>query len=177
MNASTPTLVTQSEFARLQKCDKGYISRLKQAGRLVMVDGKVDVEASRALIAQTAHPNYASKHVDAVPAAGVAQKIALPPPSERKRYKALLLELGNKNLELEQEIRRRQRYPLEAVKHEHAGYGGIMRAGFERLIDQTAPRLAAGDKEERKRILGKEIARLRRLVRYEPVRMMRRLNK
>jgi hypothetical protein len=41
--------VTQSEFARLQKCDKAHISRLKSAGRLVLVEGKIDVDASRAL--------------------------------------------------------------------------------------------------------------------------------
>lgn len=52
-------LVSQSEFARLQNCDKALISRLKAAGRLVIVDGKVDVEASRALIEQTSSPGYA----------------------------------------------------------------------------------------------------------------------
>lgn len=52
-------LVSQSEFARLQGVDKSHITRLKSAGRLVIVDGKVDVEASRALIAQTAHSSYA----------------------------------------------------------------------------------------------------------------------
>ncbi len=53
--------VTQAEFSRLQGVDKSHVTRLKQAGRLVTVDGKVDVEASRALIAQTADTRYSSK--------------------------------------------------------------------------------------------------------------------
>lgn len=59
------TTATQSEFAGLIGKDKSYVSRLKKAGRLVMVqtsDGeRVDVEASQALIAKTADPAYADK--------------------------------------------------------------------------------------------------------------------
>lgn len=56
-------LVRQSEFAQLNGIDKAHVTRLKQAGRLVM-DGKlVDVEASLALIRQTAHGSFVSKLV------------------------------------------------------------------------------------------------------------------
>lgn len=58
------TLATQSEFAALLGKDKSYVSRLKKNGRLVMVqteDGeRVDVEASRALLAASADPSRAS---------------------------------------------------------------------------------------------------------------------
>jgi hypothetical protein len=51
------TTATQSEFAAHLGKDKSYVTRLKQAGRLVMTaDGKVDVEASRQMLAQTADP-------------------------------------------------------------------------------------------------------------------------
>jgi phage terminase Nu1 subunit (DNA packaging protein) len=53
--------VSQSEFASLLGKDKSYVTRLKQAGRLVVTaDGKVDVEKSRALIASTADPSRAA---------------------------------------------------------------------------------------------------------------------
>jgi uncharacterized protein YciI len=51
------TTVTQAEFARMESRDRAYITRLKQAGRLVMAGDKVDVEASRARIAETSDPN------------------------------------------------------------------------------------------------------------------------
>lgn len=51
------TLVTQVEFARMEGRAKSYITKLKQAGRLVMEGDKVNVEASRARIAATADPN------------------------------------------------------------------------------------------------------------------------
>jgi uncharacterized protein YciI len=51
------TTVTQAEFARMERRDRAYITRLKQAGRLVMAGDKVDVEASRARIAETSDPN------------------------------------------------------------------------------------------------------------------------
>ncbi len=52
------TTATQSEFSALIGKDKSYVTRLKQAGRLVLTaDGKVDIEKSRALIASTADPS------------------------------------------------------------------------------------------------------------------------
>lgn len=44
---------TLSEFARLLGVEPSYITKLKQAGRLVLVNKRVDVEASKALIKQT----------------------------------------------------------------------------------------------------------------------------
>ena len=51
------TLLTQTDFAKQQGWQKSYITQLKAAGRLVMVDGLVDVESSLALIARTADPS------------------------------------------------------------------------------------------------------------------------
>lgn len=50
--------LNQTEFAKHINVTKGYVSQLKEAGRLVFAEnGQVDVEASILLIAQTADPN------------------------------------------------------------------------------------------------------------------------
>lgn len=50
--------MNQTEFARHMGVSKGYITQLKDAGRLVFsADGKVDVEASELRIRETADPN------------------------------------------------------------------------------------------------------------------------
>jgi len=52
------TTVSQAEFARMEGKARSYITALKAAGRLVMTDdGKVNVEASRARLNETADPN------------------------------------------------------------------------------------------------------------------------
>jgi hypothetical protein len=51
------TLITQAEFASLENKARSYITALKNAGRLVMEGDKVNVEASRARIKETADPN------------------------------------------------------------------------------------------------------------------------
>lgn len=52
------TTATQSEFAALIGKNKSYVTRLKQAGRLVLTQGgQVDVEKSKAMIAATADPS------------------------------------------------------------------------------------------------------------------------
>lgn len=72
--------VSQAEFARLFGVDRSHVTRLKQAGRLVLTDdGHVDVDASRARIAATADPNR-----DDVVARHAAEKVSpvdtAPPP-------------------------------------------------------------------------------------------------
>lgn len=54
--------VTQKQFAAIRGVSKQMIGKLKKEGRLVMTaDGKVDVEASQALIEKTAHPGYVNR--------------------------------------------------------------------------------------------------------------------
>ena len=56
------TTLTQAQFARHLGVDRAHITRLKQAGRLVLTPaGQVDVEASEARIAATADPAHAGK--------------------------------------------------------------------------------------------------------------------
>lgn len=54
-------LVTQSEFAKLEGVSRQYVSKLKSGGRLVFVDGKIDVEASRKMLADTSDPASPAK--------------------------------------------------------------------------------------------------------------------
>lgn len=59
---TTATFVNQAEFAALLGKDKSHITRLKQAGRIVLTaEGLVDVEKSQALIAATADPSRAAQ--------------------------------------------------------------------------------------------------------------------
>jgi len=50
-------LLTQKDFADQIGVAKSYVTKLKQDGRLVLVSGKVDVEASKALIESTKDKN------------------------------------------------------------------------------------------------------------------------
>ncbi|CAH1387978.1 hypothetical protein [Candidatus Nitrotoga sp. M5] len=60
------TLENQSQFAKRLGHDKGYITRLKQAGRLVMEGDRVNVEASLARIQATQgdRPQVADYHAE-----------------------------------------------------------------------------------------------------------------
>lgn len=51
---TTATTCNQVQFAALLGCNKSHVTRLKQHGRLVLTtDGLVDIEASKARIAET----------------------------------------------------------------------------------------------------------------------------
>lgn len=55
------TYLTKSEFAARHGWSKSYISKLGKQDRLVLtVDGKVDVEATEALLAESADPSKAA---------------------------------------------------------------------------------------------------------------------
>lgn len=97
------TTATQAEFAAILGKDKSYVTRLKQAGRLVMVqtpDGeRVDVEKSQALIAATADPsrgaavearaNEQMRHERAVPAPDSIGNSYQQAKAVNEKYKAL----------------------------------------------------------------------------------------
>ena len=188
------TYAKQAEFARQIGYDKSRITQLKRAGRIVMSpDGKrVDVEASLARMAETADPgrmDVTERHAANRQAAG---KVIQPPsplapeaptdtalgidPSGRAKAKALLMHFENSSLKLEMALRRGLRFERAAVKREATSLGAMLRAGIERVIDQTAPRLAAcGNEIERRQIIDKEVRRLRWMVKRELPRALRRM--
>lgn len=194
------TYAKQAEFARKIGYDKSRITQLKRAGRIVMSpDGRmVDVEASIARMAETADPgrmDVTERHAANRQAAGKATSApvatapsATPPPenltdaalgldtSGRAKAKALLMHYENGLLKIEMALRRGLRFERTAIKREAASLGAMLRAGIERVIDQTAPRLAAcGSDLERRVILDKEIHRLRWMIKREMPRALRRM--
>lgn len=192
---------SQAEFARRIGMARSRITQLKQAGRIVMAaDGKrVEVEASIAKINATADPgrmdvaerHAAERHAAGKPGAAPnigAQAPNTPPespnmdaglgvePSGRAKAKALLMHYENSSLKLEMALRRGLRFERAAVKREAASLGAMLRAGIERVIDQTAPRLAAaGNDLQRRQIVEAELRRLKHMIKREMPRALRRM--
>ena len=68
----------------------------------------------------------------------------------------------NSQIKLEMALRRGLRVDLAAAHREAAGIGAMLRGGIERVIDTTAPRLAAASNDiERRVIVEREIRKLR----------------
>ena len=100
----------------------------------------------------------------------------MPEPGGRARYKAVSMHFENQSIKLEMALRRGLRYPLEAVRREALALGATVRAALERIIDQTAPRLAIlGTGLERRRLIDTELRRVRWVVKSELPRALRRM--
>lgn len=186
-----------SEFAAWLGVNKSTVSRARKAGRLVLAaDGRVDFEASAAKWHATAggRTDVAARHAAnrgaAVPQGhpseknATARENAAPPAiedddtdrSSRIAAKAALVHFENQALKLDMAMKRGLRFHRSAVKREALGLGGMLRAAIERVIDQTAPRLAAtADDAERRRVLDAELRRLRWVIKREMPRALRRM--
>lgn len=192
------TTGNDTEFARYLGVNKSSVSRARKAGRLVFTaDGRVDFEASAQRWHETSggRTDVAARHAanrgSAVPThrpgqknapaaraeAGVGQEMESgSADSARSSAKAALLHYENSLIKLEMALRRGLRLDRKAVGHEALGLGAMLRAGIERVIDQTAPRIAAArDAESRQRILASEIGRLRWIIKREMPRALRRM--
>jgi len=94
----------------------------------------------------------------------------------RQQYRATVLHYENQTIKLQMALDKGQRHQLAAVQREAYSLGAALQAGLERLIDQTAPRLAAAtDCDARAALLCDECGRLARSIRAEFVRSARRL--
>lgn len=187
------TTETRAAFARRLGFDRSRITQLAGQGRVVLTpDGKlIEVEASLARMAATADPgrmDVVERHAAERASKGVAPSAAPIPapelssdglgidPSGRARAKALRMHYENSTLKLEMGLRRGLRYERAAVRRESGSLGAMLRAGIDRVIDQTAPRLAAASNDlERRIILDKEIRRLRWAMKREMPRALRRM--
>lgn len=188
--------ISRREFAKQLGCSVGWVQALVNAGRCVLTpDGKIDGPASRARIAATADPgrqDVAERHAETRRAAGKAAPLAPPAsghapplsddaklgvePNGRAKAKALLMHYENSSLKLEMALRRGLRFERVAVQREAAGLGAMLRAGIERVIDQTAPRLAAaGNDLQRRQIVEAELRRLKHMIKREMPRALRRM--
>lgn len=191
-----------TEFARWLGVNKSSVCRARKAGRLVLTaDGRVEFEQSAARWHETTagRTDVAARHAQnrgaAIPTPQPQQKNATAAQSApavaeidagtgsgmsdgdtRTKAKTLLLHYENAQIKLEMALRRGLRLDRSAVRREATGLGAMLRAGIERVIDQTAPRLAAaGNELERRRILQGEIKRLRWIFRRELPRALRRI--
>lgn len=198
------TLETRAAFARRLGVHKSNVTRAAQAGRIVLVGDLVDVEKSleRWHATQGGRTDVAARHAAqrggeipmaqaATENATVAQRgatVAQPAPQPaidmpedvasdgRAKYKAMALKYENDAIKLEMALRHGKRYPLEAVKREAHSLGATLRAAIERVIDQTAPRLAVMKSEaDRMALLQAECAKLARFIKGEFPRSLRRM--
>lgn len=194
------TVETKAEFARRLNWNRSTVTRAAQAGRLVLVGDRVDVEASLARLKATegGRTDVAARHAaqrapqapDTTPArenaatAAPAPRVAeIDPPSSpdtdgtgRARYKAITLHLENQQIKLGMVMARGLRFARKDVARESAALGAIVRSATERVIDQTAPRLAVmTDPARRRDLLALELRAVRRALRAEFPRALRRL--
>lgn len=185
--------LSRRAFAEQIGMSVGWVQKLVDTGRCVMTpDGKINGPASRALMAQTQGGRTDVAERNAAGRGGRAAQDVAPPPadntpppsidvghtdgSSRAKAKALLMHYENSSIKLEMALRRGLRFERAAIKREAAGLGAMLRAGIERVIDQTAPRLAAASNElQRRQIIEKEIRRLKFMMKRELPRALRRM--
>ena len=183
---------SQAAFARRLNVNRSTISRAVADGRVLLNDrGLVRVEASLKALqaAQGTRPDLSEQHAAtraAKAAKGIEQGVGSQEgntgPSRgaksRTKAKAEALTYENALIRLEMQLRRHQCYPRVNLKHEAVGLGATLRAAVERLIDQTAPRLAAmDDPASRVALIQAECRSLHRMLRQEFPRVLRRLRK
>jgi hypothetical protein len=102
--------------------------------------------------------------------------ISLGGDDRRTRYKRLTRYYQNQSLKLAMALSRGQAHWLRDVRAEGLALGNALRAGIERLIDETAPSLAANrDPVARRQILERESIKLKKLIAQEYPKALRRL--
>ena len=91
-------------------------------------------------------------------------------------YTQALLASQNALARLSIELRTHKRYPADAIHDEAQALGATLRGALERLVDQTAPRLAVQrDPAARRALLVEQVKALGRTLRREMPRALRRL--
>ena len=194
------SLETKAAFARRLNWNRSTVTRAAQAGRLVMSGNLVDVEASIARIKATEGSradvaarhaaerlNHNPEHVANKKTAHEASSAVYATENEavqstdtdgpgRARYKAITLQYENQQIKLGMAMSRGLRFARKDVSRESTALGAIIRSAVERVIDQTAPRLAVmSDAGRRRTLLGAELSAVRRALRAEFPRALRRL--
>lgn len=188
---------TLADFARHIGVNKSSVTRAVQAGRIQKeADGSIDfAKAAAAWHANSGgRGDVAARHAaqrgrvvgsthqsaENEPAGQIAQTAAIDTgitdTSGRQKAQTTRMHFENQQIKLEMALRRGLRFERSIVKREAHGLGAMLRAGIERVIDQTAPRLAAaGNELERRRIIEKEVKKLRWMVKRELPRSLRRM--
>jgi hypothetical protein len=199
--AGSEAVENLASFARRLGVNRSTVTRAAQSGRLVLsADGRVMVQASLARWHATrgGRVDVAERHADArghavagvAPAATAPASAQIgpqgadqaggdglaPPEGSRAFYEAQKLDWQNRLLLVSLDLQSGARAPRPALQREAHGLGATLRATVERLIDQTAPRLAAAPSDaDRRRLLAGELGTARRMVRREFAAALRRL--
>lgn len=164
---------SQAEFARLHGWNRAYVTELKHRGRLVLAeDGRVDVEASLARLAETADPamrpvaeRHAAARAGDIPApeapaaasgsagsdSGEGAKGEAPEGSSGAYYEARARKEHYLALQAKLDYERQAAALVEraAVRRLAVELGTVFRSALERLPDQLAAPLAAESDTER----------------------------
>lgn len=180
------TIESKSQFAKRINRAPSYITELIGHGRIVFDESgkKVNVEASLVKLEQTAsgaNPAVAARHEAARNSEKPARKkrkVAEVQENSRQFYEQTLQQIKNNNKKLDFDLVLNKRFSLQDVRREAQSLGNTMRASLERLVDQTAPRIAVvQDEKQRAVILQDEIKKLGIVIKAEFPRAMRRLKK
>lgn len=186
---------TMADFARHIGVHKSSVKRAVDAGRLIKdPDGQLDFDTNLARWHSSAggRADVAARHAAQRGAAiPKAQPTPENPPaaefsqtpaslgiddSGRAKAKQATLHYENSSIKLEMALRRGLRFEKTAARRESTGLGALLRAGIERVIDQTAPRGAAtGNDLERRRLFAQQIRHLRWVFKRELPRALRRM--
>lgn len=151
------TTATQSEFAAILGVNKSHITRLKQAGRLVIVgegkDTRVDVVASKLRIAETegGRDDVAARHA--------AEKgLTLPVPNEKRVDAQARKEMAQADLaEMERDKMRGGLIEREQVDMALADIVAFARQGVENLPHRVAAQLVGKDFDQVMATLKQEV--------------------
>jgi hypothetical protein len=177
------TTCTKSHFAKLISRSPSYITELIKQGRITLSDDgkRVEVEASLKMLADTAsgtNPAVAARHEAERKQGRKKRKAVEITEGTRTHYEIQLQAIKNNHNQLDYELAIKKRFPMLAVRDEAQALGNTLRTSVEKLIDLSAPRLAAlTDNAQRAQLLRVEIKQLTRLIKAEFPRAMRRLRK
>lgn len=192
-----------SSFARLLGVHKSTVTRAIASGRLIIGDdGRLDVAENLKRWESTrsgTRPDVAARHqahriaagivtpapapeiasaTQETPAVASIQQTADQAESEEtlQDYQTRKITAENNLVKLGMALRAHRCYPLDDIRREALTIGATLRASLERLVDQTAPRLAImTTPQERLALLQQEVARLRAITNAEFPRALRRL--
>lgn len=169
---------TKKQFAERMGVHKSTVTRWDKAGRLVLAEnGRVKVEESQTAIKATqgARSDVAQRHAQnrghslntqpqAQPGATNAENdpdvnvTAQEVGKDRAYYKAIALDIGNKQLKLDEALNRGIRLDKTDYYADLAKQAAQIKSGIERLIDNLAPQLCKiTNQEERQQKLQTEI--------------------
>lgn len=143
------TGIRQAEFAKLMGWNRSTVTRLKQAGRLVMVGNRVDAEASRARIEETGgmradvtERHAAARSQDGQGSAQAGEAARRTGGETRADAQARKESAAADLLEMELAEKRGNLLAREDVELAMKSIGAAVRAALEVLPDQTAPLVA-----------------------------------